>query len=610
MPSTWSALKVELLETGANSGTWGTLTNVNLGDAILGEAITGSATVNFSSAADVTLTLTDVATSQSARNLRLNITESGAGVGYVGNLILGSGCQIEKFYLVRNNGTGAKTIKNTTGTGVAVAAGKATLVYNDGTNVVDVLNSFSSAILGAENAGSIIPFYFANQAAFPSASTYDGAIAHSHADGAMYFAHSSVWVRMLDTGGPLGTPSSGTATNLTGLPLSTGVTGTLPVVNGGTGTATPAIVAGTNITVSGTWPNQTINATAGGSGTVTSVAATVPSFLSVAGSPITTSGTLAITLSGTALPVANGGTSLTTLTANNVILGNGTSAPTFVAPSTSGNVLTSDGTTWASSAPAAGGIAYTSVKTANYTAANNDGVLTNTTGGAFTVTLPTSPSVGNIIVVVDSLSQWGTNNLTIDPTALIKIAGNTAGDTLTCDITGATVTLVYTGASYGWNVSAQVGGNGGTAVTLTGTQTLTNKTLTAPTLTAPVLGTPSSGTLSSCTVDGTNKVGYLNIPNSGAKTSSYTLVVGDVGKFIELGTGGTVVVPASVFAAGDAISIFNNTSASISCTCSAVTDVYKGGTDTDISSFSVTTRGVATILFITATRAVVTGNLA
>ena len=196
----------------------------------------------------------------------------------------------------------------------------------------------------------------------------------------------------------------------------------------------------------------------------------------------------ALTL-GAALPVASGGTSLTTLTANNVILGNGTSAPTFVAPSTSGNVLTSNGTTWASTAAAAGGVSYTAVKTSNYTAVNNDGVLTNTTGGAFTVTLPTSPSVGNIIIVVDSFSQWGTNNLTIDPTALIKIAGNTAGDTLTCDITGATVTLVYTGASYGWNVAAQVGGNGGTVVTLTGTQTLTNKTLTAPTIASANLTT-------------------------------------------------------------------------------------------------------------------------
>jgi hypothetical protein len=146
------------------------------------------------------------------------------------------------------------------------------------------------------------------------------------------------------------------------------------------------------------------------------------------------------------------------------------------------------------------------------------------------------------------------------------------------------------------------GGTGATTlagagiVTATSTTTLTNKTI--------------SGASNTLTVDGTNKIGYLNIPNSGAKTASYTLVVGDVGKFIELGTSGTVVVPASVFAAGDAISIFNNTSASISCTCSAVTTVYKGGTNAVISSFSVTTRGVATFLFITATVAVVTGNLA
>lgn len=105
-------------------------------------------------------------------------------------------------------------------------------------------------------------------------------------------------------------------------------------------------------------------------------------------------------------------------------------------------------------------------------------------------------------------------------------------------------------------------------------------------------------------------LGYLNIPLSGIKTASYTLVAGDVGKFVELGTSGTIVVPASVFTTGDAISIFNNTSASISCTCSAVTTVYKGGTDADIASFSITTRGVATILFITSTVAVVTGNLA
>jgi len=77
----------------------------------------------------------------------------------------------------------------------------------------DVVNTPGAII--APQAGSTIPFYFVNQAAFPSASTYHGALAHSHSDGAMYFAHSSAWVRMLDTGGPLGTPSSGTLSSCT-----------------------------------------------------------------------------------------------------------------------------------------------------------------------------------------------------------------------------------------------------------------------------------------------------------------------------------------------------------------------------------------------------------
>ena len=159
MASTWSALKIELLETGANSGTWGTATNVNLGDAVLGEAITGQATVDFATDADVTITLTDSASTQAARNLRLNITESSTGVGSVRNLILGSGCQIEKFYLINNTGTGAKTVKNTSGTGISVPAGKATLVYNNGTNVVDAASYFTSLSVGSTltvtGAGSI-----------------------------------------------------------------------------------------------------------------------------------------------------------------------------------------------------------------------------------------------------------------------------------------------------------------------------------------------------------------------------------------------------------------------------------------------------------------------
>jgi len=120
----------------------------------------------------------------------------------------------------------------------------------------------------------------------------------------------------------------------------TSVTGTAPVVS--SGGATPAIsMAAATGSVNGyltstdwtTFNNKTSN-----TGTVTSVAATVPAFLSVSGSPITTSGTLALTYSGTALPVANGGTGLTTLTAGYIPYGNGTSA------FSSGTGLTFNGT--------------------------------------------------------------------------------------------------------------------------------------------------------------------------------------------------------------------------------------------------------------------------
>jgi len=140
MASTYSALKIELIATGEQSGTWGTTTNNNLGDAALGEAITGSADVAFSSA-DVTVTLTDTNATQTARNLRLNLTGTSGGAR---NLVLGSGCQIEKLYLINNTLADAVTVKNTTGTGIAVPAGKTMFVFNNGTNVVDATTALSS----------------------------------------------------------------------------------------------------------------------------------------------------------------------------------------------------------------------------------------------------------------------------------------------------------------------------------------------------------------------------------------------------------------------------------------------------------------------------------
>jgi hypothetical protein len=132
---------------------------------------------------------------------------------------------------------------------------------------------------------------------------------------------------------------------------------------------------------------------------------------------------------------------------------------------------------------------------------------------------------------------------------------------------------------------------------------------TSPTLVTPVLGTPSSGTLSSCTVDGTNAVGYKNIPQTGSdKTTAYTLVSGDVGKYVGVGTSGSIVVPTSTFANGDAISVYNNTTGNITITTSAPT-AYISGTNTVKTSITLATRGIATILFVSATVCVVTGNV-
>jgi hypothetical protein len=144
MASTYSDLKIELIGTGEQSGTWGTTTNTNLSTA-LGEAITGSADVAFSSA-DVTVTLTDTNNAQTARNLRLNLTGTSGGAR---QLILGSGCQIEKLYLINNGLSDAVTVKNTSGTGIAVPAGKSMFVYNNGTNVVDATTYLSSLTLGS-----------------------------------------------------------------------------------------------------------------------------------------------------------------------------------------------------------------------------------------------------------------------------------------------------------------------------------------------------------------------------------------------------------------------------------------------------------------------------
>jgi hypothetical protein len=139
MASTYSDLKFELIGTGEQSGTWGTTTNTNLGTAIE-EAITGSADVTFASAT-VTLTLTDTNATQAARNLRLNLTGTSGGAQ---DLEVPA---IEKFYIVNNGCADTITVKVSGQTGVGVPAGKAMLLFNNGTDVVNAVNHFDSVTL-------------------------------------------------------------------------------------------------------------------------------------------------------------------------------------------------------------------------------------------------------------------------------------------------------------------------------------------------------------------------------------------------------------------------------------------------------------------------------
>jgi len=304
MASTYSALKIELIGTGEQSGTWGTTTNNNLGNDALGEAITGSADVAFSSS-DVTVTLTDTNASQAARNLRLNLTGTSGGAR---QLILGSGCQIEKFYIINNGLADAVTVKNTAGSGVVVAAGKTMPVYNNGTNVVDVTTYLSSLTLGA---------------ALPIASGGTGSTSTTYAS------------------------------------LTANVSGTLPVGNGGTGITSfgtgVATALGQNVTGSGgialaTTPTFTTSIDGGATfgAFASSTALTIASTATGASS---TTNIATAALSGAFTKAINIGTGGTTSSTTTINMGSATNGSTIIRGSLAvGSVTanTTDGAIWAS----------------------------------------------------------------------------------------------------------------------------------------------------------------------------------------------------------------------------------------------------------------------
>jgi hypothetical protein len=145
MPLTYSNnLRLTLIGDGEQSGTWGQLTNTNLG-TLIEQAIAGYTTVSIT---DANYTLTSInGASDEARSMALNITSS-VTLTATRNVICPS---VSKLYVVKNATTGGQSIviKTSAGTGITIANGATAIVLCDGTNVIDPFNSKLNTTGGA-----------------------------------------------------------------------------------------------------------------------------------------------------------------------------------------------------------------------------------------------------------------------------------------------------------------------------------------------------------------------------------------------------------------------------------------------------------------------------
>lgn len=206
----------------------------------------------------------------------------------------------------------------------------------------------------------------------------------------------------------------------------------------------------------------------------------------------------------------------------------------------------------------------------------------------------------------------GNNVLSTSPTLVTPILGTPTSATLT-NATGLPISTGVSGLGTGVATFLATPSSANFASVLTDeTGSGANVFATSPTLVTPVLGTPTSGTLSNCTVDGTNEVGFKNIPQN-SQSAAYTLVLADAGKHIfhpsTDANARTFTIPANssvAYPIGTAITFINMTSQVV--TIAITTDTMNLSSAGTTGSRSLAQYGSATAIKITSTNWLISGS--